>query len=634
MKSCKNIKTTNSFINKKNIWINSYTPNSTEKKIRKYNINEKNILSELSSKSDTFSNNNNYKSFFDFDIEEIYFFINEEELILNVSQNFENEKLCKVIKSIYINIIKLTNKLNKNNKNSIQFNNFYMNKFKLVYLSLKNINISVLCLFDIIIKNSIIKFFMIYILLSLLNFLNINVDFTNQSFIIDKIIYSKIYESFMVLPLIRFFYLLSENIFNKHTFFFKDMEYKNFYLINLDENYTNIFSFNNLHNNLSKKIQKNNIIWNELLFHSQNLKKMYINNLGKISDKEYQNYFVKIEYKSCLPYIIFVIRFLPLLDGIVLIHEYEPKKKNTNNKFKNTNEFDIIYGTDNIVDVKEERCICESKIFKEREYFIFGFLLCSVPSFNFFYEIELNIYYSEQILHIIINIVDKSSLDSSFNVNYILSKILYKLYNEYLKCNIQELDNHRIIRDNENENKFKSKKDLLIRNEKIINKINDNKNEIIDNNKQWNYSNYYKNKNLFKMTKIYYLLSLFKPTNNISRFKNYNNINKEDYDSNKYEYINIDLKKSLHKSVNVTMKFSGDIFKNNENLKNNNQNINLSNLLTKPISNYDGETNLDYFSSSTNNISSDFNKTQSDDTIFTFKKNSLFDLKSFSIKKK
>ena len=128
---------------------------------------EENSLNKLSSKSASFSSNN-FNSSFDFDIEEIYFFINEEEIILNVTQNFENEQLCKITQKIYLNIIKSTNKI-KDSKNSIQFINFYMNRFKLSLLSFKDINITVLCLFDIRIKNSIIKFFMIYLLVSFLN---------------------------------------------------------------------------------------------------------------------------------------------------------------------------------------------------------------------------------------------------------------------------------------------------------------------------------------------------------------------------------------------------------------------------------------------------------------------------------
>ena len=608
---------------------------NSKKNIKINNNNEENTLSQLSSKSPSVKN---YNSFFDFDIEEIYFFINEEEIILNASQNFENEQLCNINKKIYLNIIKSINKLkkinNKNKCNSIHFNTFYMNKFKLVLCSFENINVTVLCLFDIVIKSSIIKFFMLYILLSFLNFLQRNTDMT-QSYILDTIIYSKIYESFMLLPLIRYFYFISENIFNKHTIFLENnIHYKNFYLINLDDNNTFIFSFNNVHNILSKKIYKNKILWNELLFHSNNLKKKYLLNLGKISDdKEYQNYFVKIEYKAAHPYLIYVIRFLPLLDGIALIHEYETKRENIKYSKMNTNEFDIINVNDIISITDEERCINEPKIIKERETFIYGFLYSSIPFMQFFYESKLITYYSEEILNIITKIVEKNELNSSLNFNYLLSIILHYLYNEYLKEIIQELKIHK----NEQENKFKSQDDIIKRNIKIIDKINKDKFEIINNN-QWNYSNYYHNQNLFKMTKIYYLLTLFKPTNNISRYKNNNYLLQQ---NNKYEYINIDLKKSFHKSINLTMKFSY-YNKNSYNASNENENSDniylknksqsLNQLLSKPLSNYDGPTTFDSYES-TNNITSDFNKSLTDDETFYSLKNSIFELKSFSIKK-
>ena len=540
---------------------------------------------------------------------------------------------------MYLNIVKSINKINKKNimsQNSIQFNAFYFKKFKLIILSFYNINISVLCLFDLVINNSIIKFFMIFLLLSFLNFLQKNGDLSNQSFFFSNLLYSKIYESFLILPLLRFFNFISMNIFNKHTILIDNhLEYKNFYLINLDENNTNIMSFNNLHNILNIKKYRNKILWNELIYHAKNLKKYYLNSLGKISDKEYQKYFVKIEYKSTYPYMAFVIRFLPLLDGIALIHEYQPRFRNE--KDYNINEFDIIYGTNyNVdIDIDSERFINEPKIIKERESFIFSFLLCTIPYLRFFYENKLSTYYSEEILNIFSKIVEKSDLDSSLNINYILSKILNYLYNEYLKCVIRESDKVKII---SQENTISNKDKILKRNERFINRINEDKYEIINNN-QWNYSNFYHNQNLFKMTKIYYLLILFKPTVNISRYKRHNSYNFDD--KNKYEYINIDLKKGLHKSINLTMKFSYDRLRNNTR-NNSNENLetkscvkrsdSLNCILTKPISNYDGSNNFDSHQS-TNNISSDLNKTQSNEDTFCSLK-SIFELDDlFSIKK-
>ena len=102
------------------------------------------------------------------------------------------------------------------------------------------------------------------------------------------------------------------------------------------------------------------------------------------------------------------------------------------------------------------------------------------------------------------------------------------------------------------------------------------------------------------------------------------------------EYINIDLKKGMHKSINLTMKFSNICDKSDFIFlkKNNEQNLNLSNLIKKPISNYGGPPDFDY--QSTNNISQEYNftnSTQSEVCSFQDTKTSLFNLKSFSIKK-
>ena len=514
-----------------------------------------------------------------------------------------------------------------------------MNKFKVCLLSFENMNITVICLFDIVIKNSIIKFFMIFILLSFINFIQNNIDIY-KSTIIERILYSKIYESFMILPLIRFFYLLSENIFNRHTILLdKEIIYKNFYLINLEENDTNIFSFSNLHDALNtKKIHKNKILWNELLFHSKKLKNYYLIRLGRISDKEYENLFVKIEYKSTWPNLIYVIRFLPILNGIALIHEYELNKKTKDKDITIKSEFEIKYWNDIYIDKEKERCINEPKIIKERESFIYGFFNSGIPYLYFFYESKLNTYYSKEIINIINKIIETTDFESSLNFNYVLSKILDYLYNEYLKKIINNLEKQNLIQ----ENKFKSQEIIIKRNLKLIDKINENKHEIVNNN-QWNYSNFYHNQNLFKMNEINYLLFLFKPTENISRYKyKKNEINENDYNKNnnkdKYDYINIDLKKSFHKSINLTMKFSSYEDNNNLTTKENpsikNKSESLNQILSKPLSNYDGQLNFDSFQS-TKNISSDFNKSQSqgeEDTFFSLK-NSSFGLESsFSIK--
>ena len=98
------------------------------------------------------------------------------------------------------------------------------------------------------------------------------------------------------------------------------------------------------------------------------------------------------------------------------------------------------------------------------------------------------------------------------------------------------------------------------------------------------------------MNKINYLLILFKLTINKSRYKKYI-INKDDFENDKYVYINKDLKKGFHKSINVTINFSFSHSSNNNTRKENpsikNKSESLNQILSKPITNYDRPTNFE-----------------------------------------
>ena len=138
------------------------------------------------------------------------------------------------------------------------------------------------------------------------------------------------------------------------------------------------------------------------------------------------------------------------------------------------------------------------------------------------------------------------------------------------------------------------------------------------------------------MNKINYLLILFKLTINKSRYKKYI-INKDDFENDKYVYINKDLKKGFHKSINVTINFSFSHSSNNNTRKENpsikNKSESLNQILSKPITNYDSPTNFESFQS-TKTFTSEFNKSQfqdEEDTFCSFK-NTIFELESFSIK--
>ena len=76
------------------------------------------------------------------------------------------------------------------------------------------------------------------------------------------------------------------------------------------------------------------------------LKNDYIKQCGKILDFiDYQTFYVRIELTCTHPRIIFIVRFMPLLNGIILIHEYHmnnyPIEGCYDEKYK---EIDVMYG--------------------------------------------------------------------------------------------------------------------------------------------------------------------------------------------------------------------------------------------------------------------------------------------------
>ena len=79
--------------------------------------------------------------------------------------------------------------------------------------------------------------------------------------------YSTLYINyFLLLPLIKFFYLITTNIFVRHNFYNKGATYKNYYLVDLETEQI-IFSTenNNLNNgaHLYRNIKLNKARWNE-----------------------------------------------------------------------------------------------------------------------------------------------------------------------------------------------------------------------------------------------------------------------------------------------------------------------------------------------------------------------------------
>lgn len=343
----------------------------------------------------------------------------------------------------------------------------------------------------------------------------------------NDLLYSKIYEYFLLLPLIKFFILISQNIFVRYNYYHKGAIYKNFYLVTLDTgqilfSVENNFNLNNGYHP-SKNTKLNNEIWKELLYYGNLLKYDYIEKYGKILDFiDYQHFFIRIELRCTHPRVIFIVRFMPLLNGIILIYEYHMNNYSIEDyddeKYK---EIDVLYGNSITREEESEEyeddplLINEPRFLKEIEYFFINFFLSTNSNLNnFFYIKNSKIkYFSDDILNIINKNINKIlPISNLINIENIILTINNELYNEYLQINNEKEKNPILIGTskvnyknifNSRDNNKEKEKDII-----YLELLANDNNKII-NQFQWNYVHSPYIKNLFQIEEKFILIIIF-----------------------------------------------------------------------------------------------------------------------------
>ena len=462
---------------------------------------------------------------YEFNLKEI-FIISKGKIIFNKYINNEYPKKTENEIKILLNITKNLYSKETNDKlfkNEIAFSQLLINEEKIFFLSLKNINFTVIAIFSNETKNSLIKIFLLHFIISFLNF----IKEISELIINNKSIYStndkiksKLYEQFLFLPLKEHFHKISHKILQRKNTYQSNIRYNQFYVIELESSKI-LFSLNSMDKKPSiDKLENRELLWKELLYHSNNLKKSYYQKFSnKVETSDYQDYFVKLEYTSTYPRLLFIIKFIPILKGISLIHIYSQKKLSRNeNDNKIYKEFDVIYGNDVIKESNHiEYRFNEPKIHKEIEMFFMEFYISTNVSYNFFYCPRQDLkYFNFDILMIIKNVFNETQNN---NIESIYNIIKNKLYEEFL-----------LSKDNENKkkeemttkylngNKIDELNIMPIKEEKtqIINDVDSilKKNEMMISNYQWNLLSSSQNINSFQISKNFCLQVLFSDLNN------------------------------------------------------------------------------------------------------------------------
>ena len=287
-------------------------------------------------------------------------------------------------------------------------------------------------------------------------------EISNTNFI--NSITSKLYDTFLSIPTQMHFNRIIKKIFKRQTLYIKDIYYKNYYLIDIDNDKI-ILSLETLNDKNSGKdpefkTSNQKAIWKEIMLHCHNLKHDYIkkNNMT-FNGIDYKNFFVKIEFKVTYPRRNFIIKFLPLFNGMCLIHEYIQKKLTTfdTDEKKSYNEKSIFYGYeeyDNIFKNSDNRYFeNEHYCLKQVHFFFIEALFCSKGDISYFFTLprKPKIYFSEDILEIIekelIKYINEENNDNNNKLNYnqensiqdnsydIINRIINALYEEYIQIN-------------------------------------------------------------------------------------------------------------------------------------------------------------------------------------------------------
>jgi len=193
------------------------------------------------------------------------------------------------------------------------------------------------------------------------NYMNLKSFYNDKKSIItskdtNDILEMLIFEYYFLKSLINHFLKVFNELFRKKDVNLKQIKLKNVYLLDVNSNklildMVKIQGSKNSQKN--KKYYKFEKLFEEILYHSKHLYNSYIREYDMKFTKEEEDFrFVKFECTSTYPRLLFIIKFIPVLKGIVIIHIYEQTKLSRNNENSiqtqqgiNLKEVDLLFGS-------------------------------------------------------------------------------------------------------------------------------------------------------------------------------------------------------------------------------------------------------------------------------------------------
>ena len=406
---------------------------------------------------------------------------NIAHILLVHAKNKEKKKLNKEKKkdTIYINNI------DNNIGNEFIFNSFQNDKYKLLFL-IKNELIFV-GTFQKSCSTQYQRFLLLHIFISLNNFkgdlqnanknFNQYEEYNNDNFShlksfckpnsnlsskeFNDILEILIFEQFFLKAIIKHFLQVFYQIFKKEDFNLKQTKLKNLYIIDINKSQI-LLDMNKIQgmktSQKNKKFYKFNKLYEEILFQSKNMYNNYYKEYNyKYTNADSDFRFVKFECTSTYPRLLFIIRFIPVLKGLSIIHVYSQKKLSRNNDNNiqleqgiNCKEVDFIFGSFMKDNKNFEFKYGAPKKLEYIEKFIEEFYLTGRSNLNIFRINNQNKKY-KYVNYDIINNINSYQISKTMTLEEIFTEFTNKLtqeYEKYKKKKEEELEKE-LLYDNE-----------------------------------------------------------------------------------------------------------------------------------------------------------------------------------------
>ena len=366
--------------------------------------------------------------------------------------------------------------------------------------------------------------------------------------------------------------LLKREEFNESSYF----KFKNLYIVDLSTGNILLDWLDIEKNKQNIKYYLNDKLWFELMHHSKMMMEDYKN-----EHKFYFTYigssfrFVKFECTSTFPRLTFIIKFIPLLKGLSIIHIYSQKKlsritENSDQQLFRYKEIDLLYGADIRTNSNLDFRYSEHRILQYIEKFFIEFFI-SIRNSEIFRDQNTNKELKYFNYPIILEI-NRISENSNCSVNEIIEKINKGLKEMYYNNNNSNDKGYnraasiysRIFTDAE-----KLDNVLVVKKEDILKDLFDRDNKNTKEKKK-NSNNIKKKKNVVVLVRNHFL-------NNQQKKVNENKSNSISFSDS--DEISQNEKVTINQSISIS-KISNKLIKSNSN---NNININDEDKRSKEI---------------------------------------------------